>query len=111
MIKLVIDGEPVAASRPRVTRKGWAYIAPKYKAYKDTAHLAVRKQYKGEPLMGALKVKTTFYRSVQKSVSKTERSRRLSNEHRPIFKPDIDKIYLKQSQTRAQALSGTMTTK
>lgn len=70
MIKLRIDGEPVAASRPRVTRKGWAYIAPKYKAYKDNAHLTVRKQYKGEPLMGALKVKTTFYRSVQKSVSK-----------------------------------------
>ncbi|MCK2074552.1 RusA family crossover junction endodeoxyribonuclease [Pediococcus acidilactici] len=93
MIKLIIDGEPVAASRPRVTRKGWAYIAPKYKAYKDRTHLIVRNQYKGEPLMGALKVKTTFYRSVQKSVSKAERNRRLSNEHRPIFKPDIDNLF------------------
>ncbi len=71
MIKLVIDGEPVAASRPRVTRKGWAYIAPKYKAYKDRAHLIVKNQYKGEPLMGALKVKTTFYRSVQKKCVKS----------------------------------------
>ena len=77
MIKLVIDGEPVAASRPRVTRKGWAYIAPKYKAYKDRAHLIVKNQYKGE----------------QKSVSKAERNRRLLNEHRPIFKPDIDNLF------------------
>lgn len=34
-----------------------------------------------------------FYRSVQKSVSKIERKRRLSNEHPPVVKPDIDNLF------------------
>lgn len=93
MIKLLFEGEPVAASRPRVTRRGWAYNAPKYEAYKSQAQLDARRQYLGEPLKGALFVKVVFYRSVQKSVSKAERQRRLANEHRPVFKPDIDNLF------------------
>lgn len=93
MIKLLFEGEPVAASRPRVTRRGWTYNAPKYEAYKSQAQLDAQRQYLGKPLKGALFVKVVFYRSVQKSVSKAERKRRLSNEHRPIFKPDIDNLF------------------
>lgn len=40
-----------------------------------------------------LHVQIKFYRSVQKSVSKVERRRRLSGVHRPTTKPDIDNLF------------------
>lgn len=92
-IKLILDGEPVAASRPRVTRKGWAYTPAKYEAYKQRIKFDIQSQYHGELLTKAVAVKVIFYRSVQKSVSKIERKRRLSNEHPPVVKPDIDNLF------------------
>lgn len=41
-----------------------------------------------------LKVEIRVYRHVQRSLSKTERNRRLRGEHRPIVKPDTSN-YLK----------------
>lgn len=93
IIKLTIDGEPVAASRPRVTRKGWAYTPAKYEAYKQRIKFEIQSQYHGEVLTKAVAVKVVFYRSVQKSVSKVERERRLTNEHPPVMKPDIDNLF------------------
>lgn len=34
MIKLTIPGEPIPASRPRVTRRGFAFTAEPYRSYK-----------------------------------------------------------------------------
>ena len=38
MIRLTIPGEPVPASRPRVTRRGFAFTAEPYRSYKKMAH-------------------------------------------------------------------------
>lgn len=43
-----------------------------------------------EPLSGALQVEIVFARKVQKSLSKKERALRLTGEHRPTIRPDID---------------------
>ena len=40
--------------------------------------------------MGALEVDLIFYRPVQRSLSKIEKSRRLNNTSKPVVKPDID---------------------
>ncbi|MBF7115198.1 RusA family crossover junction endodeoxyribonuclease [Pediococcus pentosaceus] len=93
MIKLTIPGEPVSASRPRVTGRGFAFIAEPYRSYKKMAHQVIKKQYSAEPMQGTLHVQIKFYRSVQKRVSKVERLRRLSGVHRPTMKPDIDNLF------------------
>ncbi|WP_347553966.1 RusA family crossover junction endodeoxyribonuclease [Pediococcus acidilactici] len=101
-IKLILDGEPVAASRPRVTRKGWAYTPAKYEAYKQRIKFDIQSQYHGELLTKAVAVKVVFYRSVQKSVSKVERERRLSNEHPPVVK-DVERRDATVFKTKAEA--------
>ncbi|UQB00003.1 RusA family crossover junction endodeoxyribonuclease [Pediococcus pentosaceus] len=93
MIRLTIPGEPVPASRPRVTRRGFAFTAEPYRSYKKMAHQVIKERYSTEPLQGALHVQIKFYRSVQKSVSKVERHRRLLGVHRPTMKPDIDNLF------------------
>lgn len=93
MIKLTIPSEPIPASRPRVTRRGFAFTAEPYRSYKKMAHQVIKEQYSADPLQGALHVEIKFYRSVQKSVSKAERHRRLLGVHRPTMKPDIDNLF------------------
>lgn len=93
MIRLTIPGEPIAASRPRVTKRGIAFTAEPYKSYKKMAHQVIKVQYSAKPLQGSLHVQIRFYRSVQKSISKVERLRRLSGVHRPTMKPDIDNLF------------------
>ncbi|WP_260281308.1 RusA family crossover junction endodeoxyribonuclease [Pediococcus pentosaceus] len=93
MIKLIIPGEPIPASRPRVTRHGFAFTAEPYRSYREKAHQVIKQQYLDTPISGALHVQIKFYRSVQKSVSKLERHRRLSGLHRPTMKPDIDNLF------------------
>lgn len=92
MIKLTIPGEPIPASRPRVTRHGFVFTAEPYSSYKEKAHQVIKQQYLDTPISGALHVQIKFYRSVQKSVSELERHRRLSGLHRPTMKPDIDNL-------------------
>ncbi|WP_099300128.1 RusA family crossover junction endodeoxyribonuclease [Pediococcus pentosaceus] len=93
MIKLTIPGVPVAASRPQVPRFGSPYYKEPYKSYKKAVRKVIEEQYADEPVRGALCVQIKFYRSVQKSVSKVERQRRLSGLHRPTMKPDIDNLF------------------
>jgi len=92
---LVIHGEPVPAGRPRFTRTGHAFDPKRSRDYKKLVSEAAALQYHGELLHGIpLKVDVKVYRHVQSSVSKAERERRLSSEHRPIVKPDASN-YLK----------------
>lgn len=91
---LVIIGEPVPAGRPRFG-KGHAHDPKKSREYKHTVSEAASLQYHGELLHDTpLKVDVKVYRHIQSSVSKVERERRISGEHRPIVKPDASN-YLK----------------
>jgi Holliday junction resolvase RusA-like endonuclease len=53
VVRLVIPGKPVPASRPRVAR-GHAYYAPKYQVWKEAAAWLVRSA--GKPMAGPVKV-------------------------------------------------------
>lgn len=99
MIKLRFDLEPVAQARPRATRmaKGIRLYDPKPTAmFKKYLHVVAKRQYQGEPLSGEIHVKVDYYRPVQKSLSKAERTRRLNGTVRPVVKPDLDN-YMKSS--------------
>lgn len=87
------DIEPTPQLRPRVSSRGGyvrVYDPPKVHQFKNLLHDLALAQYKRPPLMGALEVNLIFYRPVQRSLSKVETSRRLSNESKPVVKPDVD---------------------
>lgn len=103
--------EPIEQARPRATRFGKGvrlYDPEKVKRYKqelgDWAREEVAKGDSKFPLDGPLKVTINFYRPIQKSLSKKERSRRLSGAHRPTVKPDVDN-YVKST---LDALNGVL---
>jgi Holliday junction resolvase RusA-like endonuclease len=71
-LKLVLWVEPTPASRPRISRKGFAYYGKTYENYRKEAKAALGaiKKPKGCPLSGPLKVKVTFFcRSPKKITS------------------------------------------
>lgn len=101
------DIEPTPQLRPRVSSRGGyvrVYDPPKVHQFKNLLHDLASAQYKRPPLMGALEVDLIFYRPVQRSLSKTERSRRLSNQSKPVIKPDVDN-YVKAT---LDALTGVL---
>lgn len=99
--------EPVPQLRPRVSSRGGyvrVYDPPKVKNFKNLLRSLAVNQYARPPLIGPLSVSLTFYRPVQKSISKTERERRLTNRSKPVVKPDTDN-YIKAT---LDALNGVL---
>ena len=94
-MKLTITGEPVAAGRPRFSSRGGfakAYDPKKSRDYKKMIKKQAMQQLPDDyqPIDYQNEVDINVYRSIQKSVSKKEYARRLSNEVRPTVKPDAD---------------------
>ena len=101
------DIEPTPQLRPRASARGGrvrVYDPPKVHQFKNLLHDLALAQYKRPPLMGALEVDLIFYRPVQRSLSKTESARRLSNRSKPVVKPDVDN-YVKAT---LDALTGVL---
>lgn len=94
-MRFEFDIEPVEQARPRTTRFGKGirlYDPKKVTVYKQQLGYLVRQamQERGlEPFDGELTVRFEFYRPVQTSISRKERSRRLLGVHRPTVKPDL----------------------
>jgi len=95
-LKIVIDEEPVPASRPRFSSFGGkkrAYTDKKYRIYKNEIKTLYWDKYhnkqlfkKGAPLVAHIR----FYRKIQKGLSKVEYKRRANHEVKPTVKPDLD---------------------
>lgn len=91
-ISLTIEGAPVPAARPRVTRWG-TYNEPKYDRYKKQVAIEYWNKYHNEQMFDRgvpLLAKLHFYRPIQKGLSKKEHERRAKHEVKPIVKPDLD---------------------
>lgn len=94
-MRFEFDIEPVEQARPRATRMGKGirlYDPKKVNVFKKQLGLLAKQQMldRGlEPFDGPLEVCMKFYRPVQESISRKERSRRLSGVHRPTVKPDL----------------------
>ena len=100
------DIEPIPQLRPRVSSRPYVrvYDPPKVKQFKHILRSLAVHQYSRPPMLGPLSVSLTFYRPVQKSISQSERERRLSNESKPVVKPDTDN-YIKAT---LDALNGVL---
>lgn len=98
--------EPVPQLRPRVSSRPYlrVYDPPKVKQFKSLLRSLADDQYSRPPLLGPLSVSLTFYRPVQKSISQSERERRLTNRSKPAVKPDTDN-YIKST---LDALNGVL---
>lgn len=106
---MIIKIEPVEQIRARVAHRGshiTMYDPPKVKKFKKELYQLAKELYHGDRADGAIEVEISFYRPVQKSLSKKERARRLSGEHRPTVKPDLDN-YIKST---LDALNGILWT-
>lgn len=106
---MIFEIEPVEQARPRaayIGRRIIMYDPEKVKNFKKELSQLARLNYRDDPLDEALEVEISFYRPVQKSLSKKERARRLSGEHRPTVKPDLDN-YIKST---LDALNGILWT-
>lgn len=109
-MRFEFDIEPVEQARPRATRFGKGirlYDPKKVSIFKRQLGMLARQQMldRGlDPFDGPLEVRMEFYRPVQASISKKERSRRLSGVHRPTVKPDLDN-YIKST---SDALNGIL---
>ena len=109
-MRFEFDIEPVEQARPRAVRFGKGirmYDPKKVAVYKKQLGYLARQAMKErglEPYDGPLVVRMEFYRPVQASISKKERTRRLSGVHRPTVKPDLDN-YIKSA---SDALNGIL---
>lgn len=94
MVKLVFNIEPQSQLRPRAayTRSHHivVYDPKRTHEYKQRLRQLAQTQYTQPALTTALKVDVSFFRPVQKSLSAKERAKRISGEHRPVVKSDID---------------------
>lgn len=98
-IDMKLQIEPVQQVRPRARRvkNGISMYDPKkVKDYKALIGKTAGSEYTGEPLKGDLIVDLTFAVAIQKSITKAERLKRVSNEHRPHMRPDVDN-YIKST--------------
>lgn len=95
MVKLVFNIEPQSQLRPRAAYNTRSHHIVVYDPkvthlYKQRLRQLAQSQYTQPALTTALKVDVSFFRPVQKSLSAIERARRISGEHRPVIKSDID---------------------
>jgi len=90
MIKLIIPGEPVSKARPRVCKFGT--FTPVKTVNYETLIKELFIISKQNPLGGMLKAEIDCYFGITKSTSKKNASLMLSNDVRPVKKPDTDNL-------------------
>lgn len=89
MIRFVIEGEPVAKGRPKLSRWG-TYTPKKTKDYEEYIKKEWLKTGINCPLEGPLKVSIVFIRRIQKNCRKAEKTAKINGTIKPIIKPDLD---------------------
>lgn len=86
---IIIELEPVAASRPRVTKSGHTYYPEKYRKFKEDIKIYLQdKELKY--IEGAIKLEVEFYMPIPKSYSKKQKVDMEGSWH--IKRPDTDNL-------------------
>lgn len=92
MIQLTIPGEPVAKSRPRMTRSGFVYTPKKTLNYETLIkELFIIKYPDFQPLEGPVRMNISAWLKIPKT-SKRKTEAMQSGEIRPTKKPDMSNI-------------------
>jgi|SRR5215211_1233734 len=90
-ITIIIQGEPIAKGRPRMTRKGFAYTPAATRKYEAHGRLAAQLAMNGNPpLAGPVKIELLVELPIPASWSQRKSTAALTGDVRPTSKPDID---------------------
>lgn len=91
MVRIILDGKPVAKSRPRFTKKGFAYT-PRGTADYERLLQAQAKEEMGqrEPFDGPVRVRIEYWFPVPKSYSNKKKEALIGTPH--TKKPDLDNL-------------------
>lgn len=93
MIELVILGDPIAKKRPQFSRKGDFVQTFNDQETKEGRFLwEVKNQWRGEPMIGPLRLSMTFSMKIPSSVSKKIQSAISAGEYQHTKKPDLDNL-------------------
>lgn len=90
---IIIETNPVSQLRPRISGNRM-YDPKKVRDYKKYIAWETKRQWKKEPLQGAVKIKIDIYRDIQKTESKKNKKLKDEGVIRPTVKSDLDN-YLK----------------
>ena len=90
---IIIETNPVSQLRPRISGNRM-YDPKKVRDYKKYVAWETKRQWKKEPLQGAVKIKIDIYRDIQKTESKKNKKLKDEGVIRPTVKSDLDN-YLK----------------
>jgi len=93
MIELTIPGEPVAKSRPRMTKSGFVYTPVKTVNYETLIkELFIIKYPSFQPLEGPVRMSLSAWLKIPRSASKRKVEAMKGGEIRPTKKPDMSNI-------------------
>jgi len=92
-VDIIIETNPVSQLRPRISGNRM-YDPKKVRDYKKYIAWETKRQWKKEPLQGAVKIKIDIYRDIQKTESKKNKKLKDEGVIRPTVKSDLDN-YLK----------------
>jgi len=94
MVRIVVEGEPVAQGRPKFSTRGCvmrAFDPPESRAYKEMVKLVARVQMGNKPMLeGPLSLSVKVFRSVPSSWSDSRRKMALARQILPTTKPDLE---------------------
>lgn len=94
LVRIVVEGEPVAQGRPRFSTRGGvmrAFDPPESRAYKEMVKLMAMVRMSGEPMLeGPLSLSIKVFRSVPPSWSDKRKKMALAGEILPKTRPDLE---------------------
>jgi Holliday junction resolvase RusA-like endonuclease len=90
-ITVIIQGEPVAKGRPRMTRRGFAYTPAATRKFEAHGRLAAQLAMDGRPPIEApVRIELLVELPVPASWSERKRAAAVVGDVRPTSRPDID---------------------
>lgn len=92
-IIITVPGNPIAKKRPRFARRGNFVATYNIQQTEEGRFLfEVQKQFKREPVQGAVKIDLKFFMPIPKSASKKQRAAMIGCAIDHVKKPDIDNL-------------------
>ena len=97
-VTAIINGEPVAKGRPRMTRRGFTYTPAHTRKYEAHGRLAAQLAMDGRPpIEGPVRVELLAELPIPASWSNKKRARAITGDVLPIGRPDLDN-FVKSAQ-------------
>jgi Holliday junction resolvase RusA-like endonuclease len=90
-ITIIIQGEPVAKGRPRMTRRGFAYTPAATRKYEAHARMAAQLAMNGRsPIEAPVRIEVLAELPIPASWSERKKAEAITGTVRPTSRPDVD---------------------